>query len=190
MTTRGINKLSALQVKKTKPDPDKMYKLSDGGNLYLRIDQSGSKYWIFNYTRPFLGKRNDLSLGTYPEVSLDDARTIRDEYKKLIKQGIDPAMERIETKSQKQKEAENTFRIVAEAWLYKRELEQKQDEETVRRLKHDVYPYVGDLTFPQLTLEILEVKVFKRIIERGALSVPNGLNQTSTRSLNQRVKKS
>jgi len=75
MATRGINKLSALQVKKAKPDPDKMYKLSDGGNLYLRIDQSGSKYWIFNYTRPFLGKRNDLSLGTYPEVSLDDART-------------------------------------------------------------------------------------------------------------------
>ena len=88
MTTRGINKLSALQVKKAKPDPNKMYKLSDGGNLYLRIDQSGSKYWIFNYTRPFLGKRNDLSLGTYPEVSLEDARTIRDKYKKLIKQGM------------------------------------------------------------------------------------------------------
>ncbi len=171
MVTRGINKLSVLQVKKAKPDPDKMYKLSDGGNLYLRIDQSGSKYWIFNYTRPFLGKRNDLSLGTYPEVSLDDARTIRDEYKKLIKQGIDPAMERIETKSQKQKEAENTFRIVAEAWLYKRELEQKQDDETIRRLKHDVYPYIGDLIFPQLTLEVLEAKVFKRIIDRGALSV-------------------
>ncbi len=175
MTARGINKLSALQVKKAKPDPDKMYKLSDGGNLYLRIDQSGSKYWIFNYTRPFLGKRNDLSLGTYPEVSLDDARTIRDEYKKLIKQGIDPAMERIETKSQKQKEAENTFRIVAEAWLYKRELEQKQDDETIRRLKHDVYPYIGDLIFPQLTLEVLEAKVFKRIIDRGALSVAKRL---------------
>lgn len=73
------------------------------------------------------------------------------------------------------KKQKNTFRIVAEAWLYKRELEQKQDEETIRRLKHDVYPYVGDLTFPQLTLEILEIKVFKRIIERGALSVAKRL---------------
>ncbi len=190
MATRGINKLSALQVKKAKPNPDKMYKLSDGGNLYLRIDQSGSKYWIFNYTRPFLDKRkNDLSLGYYPEVSLDDARTIRDEYKKLIKQGIDPAMERIETKLQKQKEAENTFRIVAEASLYKRELEQKQDEETIRRLKHDVYPYVGDLTFPQLTLEILEIKVFKRIIERGALSVAKRLKSDLNQILNQHAKK-
>lgn len=175
MTAHGTNKLSALQVKKAKPDPDKMYKLSDGGNLYLRVDQSGGKYWIFNYTRPFLGKRNDLSLGTYPEISLDDARTIRDQYKKLIKQGIDPAMERIEAKSQKQKEAENTFRIVCEAWLHKRELEQKQDEETIRRLKHDAYPYIGDLTFPQLTLEALEAKVFKRIIDRGALSVAKRL---------------
>ncbi|EXR25704.1 phage integrase family protein [Acinetobacter sp. 1281984] len=141
----------------------------------MRIDQSGSKYWIFNYTRPFLGKRNDLSLGTYPEVSLEDARTIRDQYKKLIKQGIDPAMERIETKSQKQKEAENSFRVIAELWLHKRELEQKQDEETIRRLNHDVYPYIGDLIFPQLTLEILETKVFKRIVERGALSVAKRL---------------
>jgi hypothetical protein len=50
-------------------------------------------------TRPFLGKRNDLSLGTYPEVSLDDARTIRDEYKNsssraLIQQwsGLKPSL--------------------------------------------------------------------------------------------------
>ena len=178
MTARGINKLSALQVKKAKPDPKGMYKLSDGGNLYLRVDQSGSKYWIFNYTRPFLGKRNDLSLGTYPEVSLDDARTVRDEYKKLIKQGIDPAMERIETKSQKQKEAENTFIIVAEAWLHKRELEQKQDDETIRRLKHDVYPYIGDLIFPQLTQKYLRLKSLSGLLIVGLYLLRSVLNQT------------
>ena len=85
MTARGINKLTALQVKKAKANPDKMYKLPDAWNLYLRIDSSGGKYWIFNYTNPDLAKCNDLSLGTYPEVSLEEARTVRDEYKKLIK---------------------------------------------------------------------------------------------------------
>lgn len=175
MTARGINKLTALQVKKAKASPDKMYKLPDGGNLYLRIDSSGSKYWIFNYTRPYIGKRNDLSLGTYPEVTLEEARNIRDEYKKLIKQGIDPATVRLETKNQKLKEAEHTFRVVSTEWLKKRELEGKQDEETLRRLNHDAYPYIGDMSFPQLTLEILEIKVFKRIIERGALSVAKRL---------------
>ncbi|MFH4135026.1 integrase, partial [Acinetobacter baumannii] len=44
MTTRGINKLTALQVKKAQPNSEKMYKLPDGGNLYLRIDTNGSKY--------------------------------------------------------------------------------------------------------------------------------------------------
>lgn len=73
MTARGVNKLKVLQVKKAKANPDKMYKLTDGGNLYLRIDASGSKYWIFNYTCPYISKRNDLSLGTYPEVTLEDA---------------------------------------------------------------------------------------------------------------------
>lgn len=57
----------------------------------------------------------------------------------------------------------------------KRELEGKQDEETIRRLKHDVLPYIGDMTFPQLTLEVLEVKIFQRIIDRGALSVAERL---------------
>lgn len=175
MTARGINKLTALQVKKAKASPDKMYKLPDGGNLYLRIDSSGSKYWIFNYTRPYIGKRNDLSLGTYPEVTLEEARNIRDEYKKLIKQGIDPATVRLETKNQKLKEAEHTFRVVSAEWLKKRELEGKQDEETLRRLNHDAYPYIGDMSFPQLTLDVLEVKVFQRIIERGALSVAKRL---------------
>lgn len=119
MTIRGINKLTALQVKKAQPNSEKMYKLPDGGNLYLRIDTNGSKYWIFNYTRPYIGKRNDLSLGTYPEVTLENARRIRGEYKKLIKQGLDPAMVRLETKSQKQKELENTFRVVSADWLKK-----------------------------------------------------------------------
>jgi hypothetical protein len=108
MATRGINKLSALQLKKlnlilTRCISCQMVEICICV-LTKAVASTGS-----SITRPFLGKRNDLSLGTYPEVSLDDARTIRDEYKKLIKQGIDPAMERIETKSQKQKEQKIPF---------------------------------------------------------------------------------
>lgn len=44
MTICGTNKLSALQVKKVKPDPDKMYKLSDRGTLYLRNDNCFYEY--------------------------------------------------------------------------------------------------------------------------------------------------
>lgn len=175
MATRTINKLSALQVKKAKPDPKRTYKLSDGGNLYLRVRPNGQKSWLLNYVRPFTGKRNEISLGSYPAVTLEKARILRDEYKKQIQQGIDPATERLEIKTQKQKEVEYTFKVVSEMWLKKRELEQKQDSETVRRLQHDAYPYIGNMTFPQLTLDVLEKKVFQRIIDRGALSVAKRL---------------
>ena len=63
MVTRATSKLSALQVKKIKPDPKKTIKLSDGGNLYLRIDPNGNKYWIFHYTRPITSKKMIYHLG-------------------------------------------------------------------------------------------------------------------------------
>lgn len=86
-----------------------MYKLPDGGNFCLRIESNGSKYWIFNYTRPYFAKGNDLSLGLYPEVTLEETRTVRDDYKKLIKQGIDPVTVGLETNNQKTKRSRAYF---------------------------------------------------------------------------------
>ena len=56
-------------------------------------------------------------------------------------------------------------------WLKKRALEGKQDEQTLRRLNYDAYPYIGDMSFPQITVVVLEAKVFQRIIDREALLV-------------------
>lgn len=175
MATRSLNKLTALEVKKAKPDSDKIIKLSDGGNLYLRMDPNGSKYWIFNYTRPFTGKRNDLSLGTYPEVSLEDARRLRDEYKVSIKKGIDPASQRLQHKHQRKHELDHTFSVICGKWLEKRKVEGKQDSETIRRLEHDAFPYIGALSFDQLSLEVLEDRVFNPILKREAYSVAKRL---------------
>ena len=60
--------LTELEVKKTKPT-DKQQKLSDGGGLYLLIHPNGGKYWRMDYR--FNGKQKTLSLGVYPDVSLD-----------------------------------------------------------------------------------------------------------------------
>jgi hypothetical protein len=60
--------------------------LSDTGGLYLELAASGGKWWRLAYR--FNGKRKLLSLGTYPAVSLADARDRRDEAKKLIARGI------------------------------------------------------------------------------------------------------
>lgn len=81
--------LSPTEVKNAKPE-DKMYKLSDGDGLQLRIMPTGSKQWIFNYYRPYSKKRTSLSFGNFPEVSLAQARQKRLEARELVAQDIDP----------------------------------------------------------------------------------------------------
>lgn len=172
---RTQNKLTALQIKKLKADSQKSIKIGDGGNLYFRVDPNESRYWIFNYTRPYTSKRNEMSLGTYPEMSLEEARKVRDEYKVLIQKGIDPAAQRLQHKHQRKHELDHTFQVIAGKWLEKRAIEKKEDSETIRRLNHDVLPFIANLTFDQLTLEVLEDRVFQPILERKAYAVAKRL---------------
>ena len=80
--------LTNTEVDKSKPK-DKEYTLSDGNNLFLLILPSGVKSWRFNYSRPHTKKRTKISLGTYPAVSLAEARAIREEYRALLAKDID-----------------------------------------------------------------------------------------------------
>ena len=66
-----MSPISDVKIKNAKPK-EKMYKLYDQKGLYLIVAPSGGKWWRFDYT--YDNKRKTLSLGTYPEVSLKDAR--------------------------------------------------------------------------------------------------------------------
>lgn len=68
---------------------DKAQKLSDAGGLYLLVHPNGSKYWRLKYR--FLGKEKVLAIGIYPQVTLSEARTSRDDAKKLLTNGKDPS---------------------------------------------------------------------------------------------------
>ena len=59
-------------------------KLSDGGGLFLLVQPGGSKLWRVAYR--FAGKQKTLALGVYPAVSLADARSGRDQAKRLLAQ--------------------------------------------------------------------------------------------------------
>ncbi|KYK49759.1 hypothetical protein A1D31_22755 [Bradyrhizobium liaoningense] len=63
------------------------YRRTVGGNLYLLIKTNGSKLWRYDYK---VGTRKTLAIGAYPEVSLSDAMTARDNAARLVKRGIDP----------------------------------------------------------------------------------------------------
>jgi len=67
---------------------DKAYKLTDSRGLHLHISGNGHKSWRYKYR--FEKKERLLTLGTYPEVSLAEAREKRDEAKKVLREGRDP----------------------------------------------------------------------------------------------------
>jgi integrase len=83
--------LTDIQIRNAKP-ASKPFKLSDTGWLYLLVSPTGSKLWRMAYR--FGGKEKTLSIGGYPEISLKEARTKRDEAKALLADGVDPSERR------------------------------------------------------------------------------------------------
>jgi Arm DNA-binding domain len=84
--------LSKFAISKARTK-DKPLTLSDGDGLHLLVTPGGSKLWRFRYR--FGGRENMLALGAYPAVSLADARSKRDEARKLLADGKDPAVKRL-----------------------------------------------------------------------------------------------
>ncbi len=84
------------------------YKLSDGGGMYLLVHPKGGKYWHLAYR--FAGKQNTLSLGVYPDMTLDDARIRRDDARKLLADGIDPSVVR---RAEKEAQIADEARLIA-----------------------------------------------------------------------------
>lgn len=163
------NKLTAKEVKHLKYDQKTSNKYADGGGLYLFIHKNGSKYWRLDYRRPITKTRNTLALGVYDSVSLEQVRQKRDEIKKLLAQGIDPALKRNLEKKEELLNLENTFKKFTDDWLKIRALENKVDHENIRRLNKDILPFIGNVLVCDLTVDNLEQDVINRIIERGAL---------------------
>lgn len=116
----GVTVLNDAKIKAAKPG-DKPYRVGDSGQLYLQVTPAGGKHWRMNYTfgRNAAGKpvQKTLSFGSYPAVTLLEARARRDEAKRLLGQGKDPAMERREAERARTVASQNTFRAATEAWF-------------------------------------------------------------------------
>lgn len=98
--------LTALKIDKAKP-ATKAYKLADGGGLYLLVQPSGSKLWRYKFR--LAGVEGLDALGSFPEVSLAEARQAHGESRNLVSQGINPVLARKE-----RKQAQIQFALVRE----------------------------------------------------------------------------
>ncbi|ERX56528.1 hypothetical protein Q005_03642 [Pseudomonas aeruginosa X24509] len=108
-------RLSDLKVKAAKPQ-EKDYVLSDGDGLQMRVRSNGSKLWNFNYRHPVTKNRINMGLGTFPEVSLAQARKRTVEARQLLAHGIDPKEKRDAVQQAKKAATEHTFQNVATSW--------------------------------------------------------------------------
>lgn len=139
----------------------------DGGGLYLEVKPSGARYWRLKYRHG--GKEKLLALGVYPEVGLKDARERRDDARRALAGGDDPAELRKAAKAQGEHEARNTLQAVAADWL--KHQSARWAPVTLATIeasfKADVFPTLGARPLAQIKPREV-VAVVKAIEARGA----------------------
>jgi integrase len=167
--------LTDTQVRNAKP-ADKPVRMFDGGGLYLEVSPSGGKLWRLKYR--FMGKEKRLALGTYPEVTLADARDRRSEARKLLASEIDPGEHRKATRSAKAERAASSFEAVAREWFAKHSPNwaKSHADKIIKRLENDIFPWLGakpiaDINAPDV------LSVLRRIEGRGALDTAHRAQQ-------------
>ena len=86
-------KLSDTRIRGIKPRPTR-FKLFDGEGLFLIVTPQGGRWWRRRYR--WAGKEQSLSLGTYPETSLAQARDKGGAVRSQAANGINPSVERLQ----------------------------------------------------------------------------------------------
>lgn len=172
---REAYKLTDLVARRSKPKTS-IYKLADGNGLYLQIYPNGNKGWRFRYR--FGGKEKMISFGSFPVVSLSDARNKCEEAKELLENSIDPSAAR---KDGAQQDADAyTLESLAREWFllkYKKEVSEGQGFRVISRLEADVFPWLGARRVKDITAQML-LTCLRRIESRGALDTAHRVRST------------
>ena len=165
---RLVKPLTATQIANAKPRQS-MYKMFDGGGLFLQINPSGGKHWKMKYRKDD-GKEALLSFGKFPEVSLEQARKKRDEARSLKAEGHDPGEVKRRQKAEKVERAKNTFEAVARAWMEIHATKVKpQTMDYMRQLlENSILPLIGKSPVKNLKAPDF-LDVLRRIEAQGHL---------------------
>lgn len=170
--------LTVTAINNAKPK-DKPYKLSDEKGLYLFVQTGGGKLWRFDYR--FLAKRKTLALGSYPDVSLSDARDRRDTARKQLANGIDPGESKKAVKASSLEAGANSLEVVAREWAvsYFKNKSDSHKDRTLRRLESYIFPWLGNKPISEITApQILEA--VKRIEKLNKLETAHRTLQATS----------
>lgn len=183
------DKLTDVAIRKAKPG-EKARKLADGGGMYLELHPNGGKYWRLKYR--IAGREKRLALGVYPDVSLADARRLRDHARKLVAAGADPSELRQADKVERAAKAEaqtladaglpvpGTFEFVAREWLtivHEAKVSEGHAERTRIRLEQDAFPWLGRRPIAEIEAPEL-LQALRRVEARGAIETAHRIKDS------------
>ncbi|MFK5915586.1 MAG: integrase domain-containing protein [Woeseiaceae bacterium] len=174
---RTTKPLTNTEVKQAKPK-EKIYTLSDGDGLQLRVKPNGSKLWLFDYRRPYTNKRTCLSFGSYPELSLAEARGKRKEARELLAKDIDPKEHREESNRLNEVAHSNTLENITAKWLEVKKAKVSADHatDTWRSLELHIFPSLGKVPIHKITA-VKTIDIIDPIAAKGSLETVKRLCQ-------------
>lgn len=156
--------LTDAQVRKIKP-LDKKKRYSDEKGLYLEVTPAGGRFWRLKYR--FNGRESTLTIGSYPETSLAQARRARDEARIQLYKNIDPNA--VKNERLQQTDENLLFKSLAMEWMEDRKAVIK--ETTYLRdlsvFEKDLFPALGEMPIDQIKGKDV-LACAKKIEERGA----------------------
>lgn len=170
--------LTDIQLRKAKP-AEKEYALPDGGGLHLNVSTTGFRSWRLKYR--FGKKEKLLTIGSYPEISLLEAREAREVAKKLVKEGKDPCLEKKKAAAALLIAADNTFEASGRAWheLNKPRWGEVHAKNVIDSLEEDLFPEIGALAIKDVT-EALLLAALRKVEERGAIETAHRIRQRAS----------
>lgn len=156
--------LTPTRINNAKPK-EKPYKLVDGGGLFILVSPGGAKNWKYQY--PLGGKRREVTIGRYPEISVADARDRHADYRAMVERGSDPAAHRREEKMERAARDtlgtdDSLFKVFSLKWIDERLAGKTASyrKQIQSRLDRFVWPAIGGKTLedvkPAHVLAIIE----------------------------------
>lgn len=161
---------------------DKSYKRADSLGLYLEIFPNGSKLWRLKYR--YAGKEKRLAFGAWPDVTLAEARKMRDLHRAKLHEGIDPALERKREKATAQFNAANNFAAIANEYIDHKMVGDGRSPATVKKAHwflEQITPAIGNMPITDIDPQMM-LAALKRLEAKGTLETAK-----KTRSFASRV---
>ena len=143
------------EIQNLKPQ-EKRYSVKDKLNngLFVEVWDSGTKTWHYRYS--LNGKQERLVIGRYPDLSLKEARQVRDESASLVAKGISPKKDKAKPKS-------ILFKDYGERYLNEVIRKERKDPyNMVLYLNNDIYPMMGSIPLDQVSIEDIRRTIWRK----------------------------